>query len=481
MTSTLFSSTASSSASAPGVAPSNSLSRLVAIAAVVVGAGVLGIVVVQADALLVIVGLVLGVTLCVAVFRMPRLILPIVVYSMWFEGIGGKLSVGRMVAALVLVLVGARIMFFGERLRMPTPIAWVPPAAFIMWAWLSGLWSPKLGPWLNTTVSLVIGVAYFYAVFLEVESPAQLWKLMKQWVWAGAFVCALSVGLAVGTGAKDRVPGLSGGPNNFATYLSCAVPFLALYLAEAKGFRRLAVAGLFPLYGIALVYSGSRAGFIAAAVVALYVILTFPSSSKGGARARRAAVGLVVLCLGVFAAISLNPQRFSLISSAASDRGAGRFDIWNAGLRTLKEHWLFGLGMGQFREQSTTILQKVTGSSLDIGEYVARENSDTLDTHNQYLQLWLDIGIFGLSLYFVMIGTAMYTLIQRASQEWRQLVWAFVGVMIVVHISFMFSTQINQKFLWLVMGVAAALSSSPRVRGVSRRRSMVASGVNGHR
>jgi len=122
--------------------------------------------------------------------------------------------------------------------------------------------------------------------------------------------------------------------------------------------------------------------------------------------------------------------------------------------------------MGQFREQATTILQRVTGSSLEIGEYVNREGSNTLDTHNQYLQLWLDLGILGLGLYFTMIGTTLYTLWFRAAEEWKRLTWAFVGVLIAVHIALMFMSQINQKFLWVVMGASAAIASAAQSSGV---------------
>jgi len=380
---------------------------------------------------------------------------------MWFEGIGGDtLSVGRLVAVGLLALIVLRVLVGGERLRVPPTISWAPPLAFVAWAWTSGMWSAKRGPWLITTLTILIGVAYFAIVFLETRSAEQFWRILKVWIWIGAFVAALSVGLATLSGSKERVPGLSGGANNFATYLVSATPFLALYFAEAKGRWKLVVAGLFPLYGIALVYSGSRAGFIAAAVVGLYVVLTFPSESRGATRVRRALVGVGVLGAALFLAVTLNPQRFALLSSAAADRGAGRLDIWNAGLRTLKDHWLFGMGMGQFREQSTTILQRVTGSSLGIGEYVAKEGSNTLDTHNQYLQLWLDLGIIGLGLYFTMVGTALYTLLTKATEEWKRLAWAFIGVLIAVHIGLMFMSQINQKFLWVVLGVSAAIASA---------------------
>lgn len=397
----------------------------------------------------------------VSLLRKPALALPIAIWSMWFEGVGGDtLSVGRVMAAGLIGLVVLRVLVGGERLRVPPTICWAPPLAFLTWAWASGMWSVERGPWLFTTLSLFIGLGYYLVVFLEARSPEQLWRIFKVWVWVGAFVAALSVSLATLSGSSERVPGLSGGANNYATYLVCTVPFLALYLAEAKGPWKLVLAGVFALYGLALVKSGSRAGLVAAVAVSLYVILTFPSSSKGAARVRRIVVGLGVLAAAGLAAVALNPERFLLLSSAAADRGAGRLDIWNAGLHTLKAHWLFGMGMGQFREQSTTILQQVTGSSLRIGEYVSREGADTLDTHNQYLQLWLDLGIIGLGLYFTMIGTTVYTLWFRAAEEWRRLVWAFIGVLLAVHLALMFMTQINQKFLWVVMGASAAMASA---------------------
>lgn len=396
----------------------------------------------------------------VAILRQPVLALHVAIWSMWFEGIGGSiLSVGRVVAAGLLALVAFKVLVGGVRLRVPPTISWAPALVFIAWAWASGMWSSERGAWFLTTLTMLIGVGYFLIVFLEVQSAQHLWGVFKVWIWIGAGVAVLSGLFGLFTGGVVRVTGLSGGANNYATYVVCALPFLALYFAEAKGRHKIVAAGLFPLYGWGLVVSGSRAGFVGAAVVGAYIVTTFPSESKGIARLGRTLVGIAALVTGLAIAVILNPERFLLLQTAAADRGAGRLDIWNAGLHTLNKVWLFGMGMGQFREQSTTILQQVTGSSLRIGEYVAKEGSDTLDTHNQYLQLWLDLGIIGLGLYLTMIGTALYTLFTKATEEWKRLAWAFVGVLLAVHVALMFMTQINQKFMWVVLGSSAVIAT----------------------
>jgi len=87
--------------------------------------------------------------------------------------------------------------------------------------------------------------------------------------------------------------------------------------------------------------------------------------------------------------------------------GTGRIDLWTVAWRMSEEHPVTGVGVNNFRSQSSQYVLE-PGSIDEAGLIVGRPHV----VHNVYLQLLAETGIVGLGLFVVVIGAAL-------SATWR--------------------------------------------------------------
>jgi O-antigen ligase len=87
---------------------------------------------------------------------------------------------------------------------------------------------------------------------------------------------------------------------------------------------------------------------------------------------------------------------FSRLQDAAETGGAGRLDIWIAGLYALKHYALFGAGLANFPNVYTLF----SGYAPNFTGYAR-------DAHNIYLAIAVELGIGGLALMLLAIGTQL--------------------------------------------------------------------------
>ena len=148
-----------------------------------------------------------------------------------------------------------------------------------------------------------------------------------------------------------------------------------------------------------LVLTESRAGIIAAAVMALLTAL----GSRHKFRAL-AVLGVVALVLLNFGPASLR-ERFRSIKVSGeainSDEGSSRLhvELLKAGVYMIEAHPVFGVGAGRFKEVAPLYNPEI--SKLIRGSYIA---------HNTFMQLGAECGLPELLLFLAMLGYAIYNL-----------------------------------------------------------------------
>ncbi len=393
----------------------------------------------------------------------PELLVPIAIYSMWFEGIAyGPFSVGRLVAVIIPVIIVARILTTPWRPPALRTRAWMPVAVLMIWAWCGAFYTTSFaGGWLQGYFTLFLGVIYYVAFALFTESPEQLSRLLMAWVWVGSVASILSDIAHFGFGY--RTSGFTGNPNIFAVYLVAGLPIITVLLRRPETTKRqrfwlwLSI----PIYLSALIASGSRMGLIMGAVVGAYIFATLP-----GIPLQRRIVNIVGggIFMGItgFMFMLLNPERFSP-AAFVSDRGAGRIDLWTAGVQMLREGPFLGKGLGGFRLNVFDRIQATSGADLNVIRQPEFIRAGAVESHNLYLTVAIDLGLIGFVLYFGVIAVTFVNLWQKRHSEWRDLVWAFGGILGALMVGSMFGSQINSKLQWAIIGIAAALWVRERV------------------
>ena len=197
--------------------------------------------------------------------------------------------------------------------------------------------------------------------------------------------------------------------------------------------RRMLLALASVLVGLALVFSRSRMGvisFVVACVTVPSLAHLLRPESQAVPGGRRAGWGIPVLSAVLVAVyvivIGVTPA-FERFANLWTDLETGRLPIWRAAIAMALDHPVFGHGWGSF-------------DLLVDGYRTTPTGLDTSYAHNDYLQVFAETGLVGLSF----------------------LVWllALLGRRVVRVFSSQMIPQARFTLLWLAIGIVAALVHS---------------------
>jgi O-antigen ligase len=448
------------------LSPRRGAAQIVAGAAAIIAAAaavLIGQTFLAALGVLVLVVVVVG---ALVVFRRPDFIIPICLMSTVVEALGaGQITVGRLVAGAALALIGLRILTTDWRPPSLQMAAWLPVFLLMAWAWAGTLYAEKLSTVLTGFFILLLGVSFWMVFAFMSPDRHMIDRYLLWWSYLQGFVGVLSV-LAfflLGGGTGGRVTGLSGGPNDYAANIVASLMVILYLLKRVEGRERLALLIIIPIQTVALGASGSRGGLIMMAVAGVYAVLTYPGL-KWWQRILAAVAGVFGGLLFFLIMLAINPTRFSLSALlGGSDRGAGRVDLWSAGVQSIKDHFVTGSGLGGFREKSSEILQKTAGADLTVLRQGGVKGAGA-EAHNLYLTVLIDIGVIGFALYFGAFFQAMWNLFRR----WRtdMLCWTLLGLMVGLMVNNMFGSQLNNKLQWIIIGLSASMMVRTRSESV---------------
>jgi O-antigen ligase len=289
-------------------------------------------------------------------------------------------------ALTAVVLLGVGLS--SQRLKFPPRISkyWL---AFVGWGVLTVFWALDEGAVLKE-LPTVLGLAglYLVAVCFQI-SKQQLSRIAFLTVVGGVAASLFSIekffaGVSTIEARSSLIAGTQqADPNIFAA--SLVIP-LALAVAEAGSTknvsRKIMMLLASAIITLAILLTMSRGALLA--LIVMGAIYAYRLKLK-----RWAVVWFAVLGAGFCALPSLF---FLRLQSALATGGAGRLDIWVAGLSALKHFALQGAGLGNF--------------DVAYGQYAGFApifRGYNRAAHNIYLQIAVEFGITGAALLFMAI------------------------------------------------------------------------------
>jgi len=291
------------------------------------------------------------------------------------------------------------------------------------------------------------GFLIFFLTVQSLDERRDLWLVMGA-IMATGLIQAIMTIFSVLTGpplsAATRATGTTIQPNLFAGYLVLIIP-LVFAAAAVLGQRWVAVAaGAILLYGVALIATLSRSGFmgLVAGTVALAILL--PEKCKK----------IAVLGASVFVALFITGLAGPLADRLGEAAGhltslAGRLPIWDAAVQMLIQHPAFGVGVANFDNA--------------LGWYNPALHFD--HAHNLFLNIAAERGIIGLATFSIVLVALFRTLAkgfnQGASPVHRAVSAGLAASFVAFFAHSMFDVSYyDYKILllfWLLMGIAASL------------------------
>ncbi len=244
-------------------------------------------------------------------------------------------------------------------------------------------------------------------------------------------------------GMPGRVYSLFDNPNNFAEVLVMFLPLALALLLTARTWRgrigALAVLGS----GVAAIgYTLSRSGWLGL-MLAVFVFL--------------ALLEWRVVPFAVLGALALFPflpetvvRRFLTIGNRRDTSTLYRFAIYGATGDLLKDYWFQGVGLG------SDVMRKV------FAQYPAMyDGNHPIHTHNNYLQMWVELGLAGGLAYLgVVLGqvkSGIKALYAAQNRRVRILlagaVGAFCGILLIGVAEYTWFYPRNMFFFWFLFAV----------------------------
>jgi O-antigen ligase len=207
---------------------------------------------------------------------------------------------------------------------------------------------------------------------------------------------------------------------------------------------------------VAIVYSLSRAGFLAA-VITLLFILSLCIQVRGSCilnPARLATLLLILLAMLIFLPTNMLLNRFASMTAPTDVEGDARFPIWKQTIPLILKFPVFGCGLGGY--ESAFLRYQQTNNNFGVQF-----------AHNDYLQYLAELGIVGFSLLAVCAGSIVSettrAVFESENSEKRLLAVASAGsiLAIALHSMVEFDTYIpaNAMTLAWIAGIASSLGA----------------------
>jgi len=401
--------------------------------------------------------------------RMPfyDALLHVLLASVFVESVNvGPLRVGRVLALIALGTIVWRIVTTGWRPPRLRTSTWVPAVLFMSWAWASGFWARDHGDWSFAMFQIALALCFAAPFAFFVESAAQVRQLLRTYVVTAAFSGLLGIVQVFAHIQKGRGVGLQGDANIYALYQVAAVAACAQLIRTAPPERRRVWQAVMVVLLASVLASQSRGGLLALGPVMLWTMgrrLRKPSGALAAVAA--AVVGTLIVVSVPAVAKRIAPSHIE------QDRGSGRIDIWFVAWRSVGRHPVIGLGGGNFKSHSIELLQREPGVELVKSHLLLLPEG--IEVHNVYLEVLAEYGIPGALLFVTMLLT---TAIQfrrhpagrrrrrapQLSTETAAVLASLTGMLVAFASGSIFLSIVNNKLLWVLVGIAAARHARPR-------------------
>ncbi len=240
-------------------------------------------------------------------------------------------------------------------------------------------------------------------------------------------------------------------PNIYARFLVVTmVMAIALFFGDRSRFRYVLLA-TFALAALALPFTSSRSNWIAAAVLLPAVAAALPLNAWR--KAKLIALGVAAGAAFALAVAYLEPavaERFQTLGSGMDSLGVRR-DLIRAGWHMFRDNPVFGVGLDGFAQN----LRGPYRESLP-------PDATVFLSHASLITIMAEMGVAGLAvlaLLFYRLGRVCWHIYVTAKAADKATVAGLAGAFLAVFLSSQAEGRFfEEPYLWLIMGLAVALS-----------------------
>ncbi len=273
---------------------------------------------------------------------------------------------------------------------------------------------------------------------------------------------------------KERISSTMGNANFFGGYLVMSLPVAFALFIGTDGLKRGLFYGSASLLGLFCLVKTETANAWVAAALGLLIFVILAVIYAGERRKKLCVSLLAILVLGICAIAVLHPKEAILkirnAGSFSTISERGRLVMWKAGLEMIKERPVTGFGAASYK----IYVSKYEGRVLNSPGYTDYPYQMTKDAHNDYIQIWAELGVFGLLVFLLIIGSSLafgYSFAKEKNTHERIIYFGLLAAVAgyAAHAFFNFPMKIAPIFTAFCVYCGILMSGSPAQAGMKNR------------
>ena len=387
----------------------------------------------------------------------------------------------------------------------PTPLN-LPVISFIAICILSLIWSDTFFTSLKELPLFLSGPLLYFVIVNNIRDEKQINRIINTVIVIGAALGIYGIfqyndidfSFWVPIAGKNKIFGLFGNVGYFAGYivlpLSLSIP---LFMAAKNRTRKiLLLIGIF-LMGTTLIATLSRSSYAAFGLSLIFMFLLFLLT-----RGKRFIIInkkififlliIIILVISLFiiptplnkpgTTISQIKGIISISNITNTFTSGRRIAIWKFTGMMIKDHPILGSGIGTYKYNTLRYQAKFfeKGDNRTIYTYGFAEKA-----HNEYLQLWAELGTIGLAIFLWLIITYFnYGIRYLKREKDKQKQGIMIGLMggvvaFLIDSIFWFPLHLssNVSLFWLLMGLTMVIGIEKKGK-LEVREKIISRGIN---
>jgi len=373
----------------------------------------------------------------------------------------------------------------------PTPLN-LPIISFIAICTLSLIWSNTFFTSLKELPLFLIGPLLYFVIVNNIRDKKQISRLLGVAILVGTVFGIYGIfqyngidfSFWVNNIGRHHVFGLFGNVNYFAEYLIVPLPLaISLFFVTKNRNRKiLLLIGILAM-GTTLMLTFTRGSYLAIGISSIFMFFLF-LLSKGKSFIKENKKLFMIILIVIIVAVSLfiiptplNKSGTAIskikgrvsISVLMNEFSSGRrITIWKFTGMMIKDHPILGSGIGTYKYNTLRYQAKFfeQGDNRSIYPYGFADKA-----HNEYLQLWAELGTIGLAIFlWLIIAYFNYGIryLKREEDEQKQgIMIGLMGAVAAVLVDGIFGFPLHLPativLFWLAIGLTAVMGIEKNV------------------
>jgi len=386
---------------------------------------------------------------------------------------------------LALMFWGLKMITREEIKFTSTPLNF-PTLSFIAICILSLIWSNSFFVSLKELPLFLAGPLLYFIITNSINDERQINRILDILLIVGGLFGIYGIfqynGIDLSFWARNigrqQVFGLFGNVNYFAEYLIVPLPIaVSLFFASRNKFKKILLLIGIVAMGASLTFTFTRGSYLSFGSALIFMFFLFLISHGKGFIKNNKKIFIIILVAIIIitflfvvptplnksgTVISKIKERVSITQLINEFSFGRRIAIWKFTGMMIKDHSLLGSGIGTYKYNTLRYQAEFFAQGENRSLY---PHGFADKAHNEYLQLWAELGIIGLGIFIWLIISYFscgLKILRKIKDEYRQgIIIGLMGAMMAVLVDGIFGFPLHLPatigLFWLALGLTVAV------------------------